>query len=355
MSHEQTLITCDAESEGVALEELRQIYPTLSHENWLDTGDAIEGSIMLVQLEIPFEAFAKQIDCASPIFIRHLAPVQQAVALSGTSADVTLLTNTAMELAGRLRPDRTFAVQTRILCEGKLPYRKVTINECISEALEAETGIAMDCRQPGQVVSVLCTATTGYIGISPVELNRSEWPGGKHRFKRDDGLISRAEFKLLEACNVFKLTLPQDGKALDMGAAPGGWSRILAKSGLHVYAVDPADLDARLHNISGIEHIRSRIQDYLSRAGQFEVIVNDMKMDARTSAKIMLDARRHLTPGGIAIVTLKLPKLPGSTKMSRKLLGMVKEDLHRLSETYTVYGARQLYHNRSEVTVILQG
>lgn len=333
--------------------ELRQIHADIPPPEWIDTGDAIEGGIMLAKPGMAFEDFAKTIERAQAVFLRHLAPVQVRLDLTGTPDDVPLLVDAALDLSGRFDTGRSFAVQTRILGEGKLPYRKVTVNETISEQIEERVGAAMDCRQPEQVVSLLCTSTAGYIGVSDTASNRSAWPGGKHRFKREDGQVSRAEFKLLEAIDVFGLTLPNEGRALDMGASPGGWTRILAAAGLRVTAVDPAELDARLRGRSGIEHVRARIQDYLTSAPQFDVIVNDIKMDARASARIMVDSSGHLTPGGLAIMTLKLPKLPGTVKMGRKLLGIVSEDIDRLRQAYRVVGARQLYHNRSEVTVAL--
>ncbi|MCW3060564.1 MAG: ribosomal large subunit methytransferase, partial [Capsulimonas sp.] len=138
------------------------------------------------------------------------------------------------------------------------------INETLSLRLEALTGTIMNTSEPENVVSVLCTPTTGYLGVSPARRNLSAWPGGKHRFKREDGQISRAEFKLLEALSVFGVSLPRGGTALDIGAAPGGWTRVLRAAGLGVVALDPAELDVRLAGDPGVVHVRRRIQDYLS-------------------------------------------------------------------------------------------
>jgi hypothetical protein len=55
--------------------------------------------------------------------------------------------------------------------------------------------------------------------------------------------VCRAEYKLCEAFARAKLRPASDAVALDVGAAPGGWSAFLHKSGCaEVIAVDPADL-----------------------------------------------------------------------------------------------------------------
>jgi 23S rRNA (cytidine2498-2'-O)-methyltransferase len=79
-----------------------------------------------------------------------------------------------------------------------------------------------------------------------------------------------------------------------------------------------------------------------------------MKMDARASIEIMLQAEGHLTRDGIALMTLKMPRMSQSVKSAKSSLALVHMDLRRLTSKYVVTGARQLYHNRSEVTVALQ-
>ncbi|HLK60694.1 MAG TPA: SAM-dependent methyltransferase [Chthonomonadaceae bacterium] len=338
------LISCDPESEAFALEELRPLLPPRPLQ-WLDDG------LALAQPASRFDAFAAEVARVAPIFVRHIAPVEREVVLSATEADISVLRDAAAELAGRLEPVQTFAVQTRILGEGKLPYRRVTVNETLSAHMEALTGATMDCRAPEQVVSVLCMPARGLLGVSRTEQNRSAWPGGMHRFQEAEGRISRAEHKLLEAIELFGLALPSQGTALDMGAAPGGWTHILRERGLQVVAVDPADLDPRHRRDPGIVHVRKRIQEYLKPGLAFDLLVNDMRMDAPESVAIMLQARSSLKPGGLAILTLKLPK---AIKAAHHTLDTVRTALARLAQAYTVLGARQLFHNRSEVTVALQ-
>jgi 23S rRNA (cytidine2498-2'-O)-methyltransferase len=175
----------------------------------------------------------------------------------------------------------------------------------------------------------------------------SDWAGGVRRFKREEGQISRAEFKLLEAMESFGLSLQAGDAALDLGAAPGGWTRVLRKYGMNVVAVDPAVLDARLASDVTVTHVREVAQSYLSKTDeQFDVILNDMRMDARDSAQIMVKAARNLKASGWALLTLKLPK--------KRMVSFYTSALAVMRESYDVIGARQLFHNRSEVTVALK-
>jgi len=348
------LVTCDADSEALVTEELRRTGVVLLPGTWLDTGDVVLGSVLLASSELEFEALVACVEKSGSIFIRHLAPVDYEVPLTGTEEDVAVIATLVPELAGRVEPTKSFSVQTRILGVGKLPYRKVIVNETLSLALEQETGATMDCRWPEQVVSVLCLPTCAYVGFSPPDQNRSAWAGGKHLLKRDDNQVSRAEFKLLEALSVFGLTLPTRGKALDIGASPGGWTRVLAEQGLQVDAVDPGSLDPRLWGNRLITHVRKRIQEYSPGNKVFNVIANDMKMDARDSIEIMLSFAPRLTQEGIAIMTLKMPKLTNSADGARKALDMLRIDIEMLATRYEIIGARQLYHNRSEVTVAMR-
>jgi len=75
-----------------------------------------------------------------------------------------------------------------------------------------------------------------------------------------------------------------------------------------------------------------------------------MKMDARASIEIMLNFAKYLTPSGIAVMTLKMPK----ANEPKIALEMIREDLEWLRSGFEVIGARQLYHNRSEVTVAMR-
>lgn len=84
-----------------------------------------------------------------------------------------------------------------------------------------------------------------------------KWPLGHCFFIEDKkNPPNRAYLKLWEALTLLD-TLPQPGEtALDLGASPGGWTYVMQTLGVHVTAVDKAQLDpriARLPNVSFLQ------------------------------------------------------------------------------------------------------
>jgi 23S rRNA (cytidine2498-2'-O)-methyltransferase len=296
---------------------------------------------------------------APPIFVRHISPVHVAAELAGTAADLETISQYVLgELSGFFLADAPFSVQTRLF--GDIAFKPYDLNQRLADAIGDVIGAPLDVRAPQQVVSAVCVAAqqgegpdrqglgaTAYLGWSRVEDNLSSWAGGMRRFAREEGQISRAEFKLLEAFEVFGIELPPRGVALDLGAAPGGWTRVLRQRQQYVTAVDPGELDPRIAEDRGVRHKRMTAEAYLSgEPDTFDLIVNDMRMDARDSARLMVSFARQLYPHGIGLMTLKLPETNPQPALDHAL--------NILRQTYVIAGAKQLFHNRSEVTVYLK-
>ncbi len=299
--------------------------------------------IWAVQLPGDFFALAEQWRQQPPIFVRHICPVQTILPLAD---GVERLVETAVAtFTHLLEPDWPFSVQTRVL--GEVAIRPYDLNQPLADQLAAASGAPLDVRQPFQILSVVLAAEHAHLGLSLAVNNLSDWAGGVRRFAREPEQISRAEFKLLEALETFKIELPPRGRALDLGAAPGGWTRVLRQKEQYVTAVDPAWLHATLQTDKGVRHLRLTAEEYLEQyPDTYDVIVNDMRLDARDSARLMGEYGRYLYPHGLAIITLKLPE--------RRYQSALDHGLNLLRQQYTIAGARQLFHNRSEVTVYLK-
>lgn len=309
-----------------------------------------DSAVLLYAFPDTFWELAARWHERAPIFIRHLNPVQATRPLPEGANAVHALRATALDAFSELMdPSLPFSIQTRILTD--VDYGAYDVNSALSQALEAMTGAPLDVRNPQQVVSVVIARyqgkVTGFLGLSPTAYNLSDWAGGKRRFAREKGQISRAEFKLLEALEVFEVPLPSRGVALDLGAAPGGWTRILRQKEQYVTAVDPAGLDPRLEADPDVRHKQMTAEEYLAaEPDQFDLIVNDMRMDARDSARLMVAYAPQLYRDGRAIMTLKLPE--------ENRQNVIDHTFNILREAYEILGARQLFHNRSEITVYLK-
>ncbi len=344
------MITAHAEFLDDALRELKRL------DHTLHTVKILAPDLALCSVSDAL-TFMRNVSTAQPILVRHIAPVQTSIHLTNTEEDLTQFAISLAQLPAftMLERGQHFSVQTRLVQtteDGKRPYSSGKINQLLAEAIAEETGAVEDIKKPQIVVTLLCTQEDAYMGISLANHNLSAWPGGMRHFAQTPEQISRAEFKLLEALETFGVTLPTRGRALDLGAAPGGWTRLLLAAGLQVIAVDPAKLDPRLLNQQRLTHYRGYAEAYIEEIEHqpqlFDIITSDMRMDARDTARLLIQTRNNLRRDGFIISTLKLPHATTSIDPMRNL----REALSLLNHSFDLVQGRQLFHNRQEVTII---
>jgi 23S rRNA (cytidine2498-2'-O)-methyltransferase len=334
-----TIFTAAPASGRFALDEIREADRGFRLLDWLEPG------VGLGELAGGWDLLAAAFRRKPPVFVRHICPVQTSRPLARSPSDLSGLDQAVENLIPLLEWEQSFSVQTRLLGGGGWPYQRFDVNQRLAAKLQS-AGVSLEVSRPQQVLSVVCTTTHAYVGLSAAADNLSDWAGGERRFKREAGQVSRAEFKLLEAIELFRVVFPGGGAALDLGAAPGGWTRLLRTHGMRVVAVDPAELHPSVASDPGVLHLRQSAQKYLPAGREFDIILNDMRLDALDSARLMLLAAGSLKRSGTALVTLKLPGRGTAQAAARSL------DL--LSQAYWITGARQLFHNRSEITVAMQ-
>ena len=306
-------------------------------------GGVLAAGVMGVVLEESFWELAARWHRRPPIFVRHICPVMMMLP-AGEPANLSR--QIVRELGDLVEPNLPFSVQSRIL--GADTPKPFELNTALAAAIDQAP---LDVRRSQQIFSVVIGPHQGrqmaFVGLSPAAYNLSDWAGGVRRFAHRPEQISRAEFKLLEALELFAISLPAGGVALDLGAAPGGWTRLLRQLGQWVTAVDPAGLHPSLYHDKQIRHIRQTAQAYLaSDPDHFDLIVNDMRLDARDSGRIMADYAPLLHRHGFGLMTLKLPE--------QKREQVIDHTFNILRPAYTIAGARQLFHNRSEITLYLR-
>jgi 23S rRNA (cytidine2498-2'-O)-methyltransferase len=282
-------------------------------------------------------ALADRCSRAPALFVRHLTQVRAIAAPDDETA--------LGKFVDALHAPAEVALQVWA-AEGASSAERAGVEQALRQRLEA-LGTAV--RRGGAATAVhACLTRHGVVlGSAEAQDTLSDWPGGRVRLRAGDDQISRAALKLEEAALVFGLKLEGPGAAIDLGASPGGWTRVLAARGYRVIAVDPARLDPAVARLRGVEHRKETAQTFFAKLpSAVEVIVNDMRLDAVESAEIMLDAAPHLKPGGFALMTLKLPEARPAEAAARAL--------ERLRTGYRLMAARQLFHNRSEVTAVLE-
>ncbi len=157
--------------------------------------------------------------------------------------------------------------------------------------------------------------------------------------------INRAGFKLIEAFDYFKIDVEglHIKKALDIGAAPGGFSYEMAKKGIFVDAIDPGLLDSKLIDVH-INHIKKRIENFSTNT-IYDIITNDMNVFPLESAKIILKLKENLRTKGIVIMTIKC--------INKKSYSYyMKQALMELKDSFEGFEFKHLPHNRAELTML---
>ena len=215
---------------------------------------------------------------APTVFIRHLMREVTFLPLA-SATDLDTVVDAALDAWTDLPLQPEVTLQVWGSGDVDLPFRTDELRHDLAEALEEE-GTAVARAGKEQVLGVVATVSGLSIGLNSVGNGLSDWPGGRVRLAKPKGQISRSEFKLEELFRVHDPGLPKGGTAIDLGASPGGWTRILRQHGFTVWAVDPGRLDQRLDGDRGITHVRNTAGPFLaSTSVTADLIVNDMRMD----------------------------------------------------------------------------
>ena len=180
------------------------------------------------------------------------------------------------------------------------------------------------------------------------------WPMGVPRLRMPREAGSRSTLKLAEA--IFTLlteeerthTLRAGLRAVDLGAAPGGWTWQLAHRGLHVVAVDNGNIAPSVMATDMVEHVRADGFTWRPQRN-VEWMVCDMVEQPSRIASLVADwvgsgrCRR-------SIFNLKLPM-----KKRLEAVAQCRTLIHKRLASVGPYDLRikHLYHDREEVTAYL--
>jgi len=166
---------------------------------------------------------------------------------------------------------------------------------------------------------------------------------------------SRSTLKLAEAIEVFMdrseqtRLLRQGMHAVDLGAAPGGWTWQLVKRGIRVTAVDNGPMKGVLARHPMVEHLKQDGFKFVPRKAVDWLVCDMVEQPSRVATLIgswfIAGYCKH------AIFNLKLPMKQRIVALDSALGGIRK----RLDEEGINFrmSAKHLYHDREEVTVFL--
>jgi len=279
----------------------------------------------------------------TPIFVRHIHPVDVTVPITGQPGDLEALAAAAEPLLRAHPAGAAVAVQVRLFLEPGPACERAAVRERL-DAVAASAGLVPVTQGADLILSVALHGGQALLGLSTPAENLSDWPGGEVRYRREEGQLSRAKFKLLEAFDTFGIPAPAGGRALDLGAAPGGWTSLLLERGLSVTAVDTGDLSEALLGHPALTFLKQNVEDVRFPPETFDLLTCDMSWNPLNTARMVARLAPSVKHGAHLVLTVKL-MLENPTRTIR----LVKE---ALATEFQVRRVKQLFHNRDEVTLL---
>lgn len=204
---------------------------------------------------------------------------------------------------------------------------------------------------PWQLHLVFLSGTQAFLGVSPLR-NASAWSMGIPRLRLPRSAPSRATLKLEEAWHHFIPAADWDARlapsmrAVDLGAAPGGWTWQLVQRGMFVEAIDNGPMDEALMETGQVKHILADGFTYEPKKPVDWLVCDIVDKPARVAAMVGRWVGKGLCRE--VVFNLKLP-------MKQRYIEVRKCE-RRLHDELAALGIKielqfkQLYHDREEVT-----
>lgn len=202
---------------------------------------------------------------------------------------------------------------------------------------------------------VLPDFQTALVAVSDCH-NRSPFAAGIPRLRLPSDAPSRSALKLEEAWKVF-LTPEQapellggGREAVDLGAAPGGWTYQLVRQGMMVSAVDNGPMDPALMATGQVEHIRADGFRWRPQRAVDWMVCDIVDQPRKTADLVAGWFEQRLCRYSVFNLKLPMKKRYEEWLSCREL---IEGRLQTAGLRYRLR-ARQLYHDREEITCFLE-
>ncbi|MBD3229559.1 MAG: hypothetical protein GF329_15365 [Candidatus Lokiarchaeota archaeon] len=302
--------------------------------------DLFEGNF-LTYSDMPPNKMIKKAD--GSIFITNIFPIY--IMESEMHIEKIIEIGNDIDHGNLLDKEKTFKILT-LTYDADIQSRDLEVK--LGEKLE-DIGYLVDFQNPEQLIFLVLYKNELYLGILERDEVLYEYLSPEKRFSREVNKLNRGENKLIEAIERFHLerNLKENtGIALDIGASPGGWTKILLEYDYKVYAVDPGKIDDSLKDAKNIVYIRKSIDEIDLEDKQFDLILNDANLKPSESTGIVNSLQDHLKEGSFVIMTIKL--------ISRNVDRHLNEVKENLSQNFEIIKIKHLDSNRQEITMLLR-
>ncbi|MEW5756189.1 MAG: 23S rRNA (cytidine(2498)-2'-O)-methyltransferase RlmM [Pseudomonadota bacterium] len=266
----------------------------------------------------------------------RITPICEALsALPGPAADLLLET-----------PDTNEAKELSGLCR--------SLERPLARALEQQNLLQRQGAPDITLHICFLSATAAYIGYAR-SANSARWAMGIPRLKFPPQAPSRSTLKLEEAFLCFldeterEELLHTGMTAVDLGACPGGWTWQLVRRHLYVTAIDNGPMADSVMDTGLVTHLRVDGFRYAPEAPVDWMVCDMVEQPIRIADLVA----RWIERGWCryTIFNLKLPMKKRYLEYQR-CLALLDERLRSAGIGYRVR-AKQLYHDREEITVFL--
>lgn len=294
-----------------------------------------------------------------PARIRGLYPqlifARQLLVLCGHLTDLSPLDRLTPVLSALPRQQRfrEVVLETDDSNEGKQLSRLLkSFRIPLEQALKKQGQLKADPALP-RLHLFFISGTDIRLGLSEDD-NSSPWPMGIPRLRMPGSAPSRSTLKLDEAILTLltkeecERWLKPGMRAVDLGAAPGGWTWQLVKRGLSVIAIDNGAMNTELMASGMVEHRRADGFHFKPQK-PVDWMVCDMVEQPSRIAALVADWMTAPYARG-CIFNLKLPMKKRYEEVQR-CLSLLQSRFDTTGRPFLLRG-KQLFHDREEITCL---
>ncbi len=186
-----------------------------------------------------------------------------------------------------------------------------------------------------------------FTSFNRLYVSTKAWSGGQRRMADDPAAPSRSYLKTEEAFAALGREPEQGETAIDLGAAPGGWSYSVAKRGAQVLAIDNGPMKGGAKDHPLIEHRRADAFKIMPSAGEsYDWLLCDLVEEPHHVMRLIEQwlKNRHCQN---FVVNLKFGRAN-----ALRLLDEVLDPQGRLLPYCSELRVRHLFHDRDEFTLM---
>lgn len=343
----EILLTCRAGFEKEVAAEITELAAYANVQGFVKAKDAEGYARFICFNEKDVQRLMHELTFADFVFIRQWCMTVGLLENLPTEDRVTPLLETALALPVVSR----LWVEPFDTNEGKsLAGLARGVARHLERALDKQGHIKQ--KSPWQLQLVFLSGTSAFVGASLVA-NSAQSPAGILRLRVPRDAPSRATLKLEEAWHHF---VPKDEwdtrlaggmRAVDLGAAPGGWTYQLVQKSFWVDAVDNGPMDEALMESGQVTHHRSDGFRYRPQKPVDWLVCDIADKPARVAAMIGEWGANQWCREAIFNLKLPMKQRYAAVQDCRDIIE------RRLAEAGVVPRSlrfKQLYHDREEVT-----